>query len=337
MLPNRARIDVTLSNFVVRDYSESEGSFCRVGRHVVDIDPQHEPNFDLESAAAMLEASGDYKVLRRLMPRPAKRATLANTVRQGLFVDVETTGLDVLHDEIIELAMIPFTYGTDGEIYSVGDAFGQMRQPSKPISPEITALTGITDAMVEGRSIDPDEVAAFAAPAALVIAHNAAFDRRFLERYSDVFTTKPWACSMSEIDWAAEGYEGTKLAYLATGAGFFYERHRATHDCLAAIELLARRHPGSGRTGLQQLLERARTPSWRIWAENSPFDFKDVLKARGYRWNGEGIGGPRAWYVDVSAEQKDAELTFLKLEIYQGEIDLLVRRIDAYDRFSARV
>jgi DNA polymerase-3 subunit epsilon len=39
----------------------------------------------------------------------------------------------------------------------------------------------------------------------------------------------------------------------------------------------------------------------------------------------------------VPADQKDAEVSFLKREIYQGEIDLLVRRVDAYDRFSARV
>jgi DNA polymerase III subunit epsilon len=29
---------------------------------------------------------------------------------------------------------------------------------------------------------------------------------------------------MTQIDWGAEGYAGTKLAYLATAAGFFYER-----------------------------------------------------------------------------------------------------------------
>lgn len=141
---------------------------------------------------------------------------------------------------------------------------------------------------------------------------------------------------MSEIDWAAEGYEGTKLAYLAGGAGFFYERHRATHDCMAAIELLAREHPRSGRTGLAQLLERARTSTYRIWAENSPYDLKDLLKARGYRWNGEGSGLLRAWYIDVADGAKDAEVAFLRSEIYRGEIDLLVRRIDAYDRFSDR-
>jgi DNA polymerase-3 subunit epsilon len=189
---------------------------------------------------------------------------------------------------------------------------------------------------VAGTAIDPAEVGRFAGPAALVVAHNAAFDRKFLERYCETFNTKPWACSMCQVDWAAEGFEGTKLAYLATGAGFFYERHRAAHDCQAAIELLAMTHVGSGRTGLDQLLARARLPTIRIWAENSPFDLKGLLKARGYRWNAEGSGAPKAWYIDVAETDREAELAFLKAEIYRGEIELLTRRIDAYDRFSER-
>jgi DNA polymerase-3 subunit epsilon len=317
--------------------AECAGGLPKSESNLSATTPESHAVGDLEAMAAILERSGAFRVQRKLAPLVARTPPTDVTTRIGLFVDTETTGLDHTRDEIIELAMVPFSYGMDGEIYKVGAAFGKLRQPSKPVPPEITALTGITDAMVEGHSIEPSEIAAFAAPAALVVAHNAAFDRPFLECYCELFTTKPWACSMTEIDWRAEGYEGTKLAYLAMGAGFFYERHRATHDCLAAIELLARHHDGTGRTGLQHLLERARTPSWRVWAENSPFDFKDVLKARGYRWNAEGIGGPRAWYIDVPAEQKDAELSFLQREIYQGEIELLVRRIDAYDRFSARV
>jgi DNA polymerase-3 subunit epsilon len=290
----------------------------------------------LEAMAEALEQSGDYKVLRRLGPRPTRTAPDGVRTRTGLVVDTETTGLDPARDEIIELAMTPFTYGSDGEIYEVGESFQRLRQPSGPIPPEVTAITGIDDAMVEGQVIDAQDVATFAGPAALVIAHNAAFDRKFLERYSEVFNTKPWACSMSEVDWAAEGFEGTKLAYLAAGAGFFYERHRATHDCLATIELLARRLPVSGETGLSKLLARARAPSWRIWAENSPYDLKDVLKARGYRWNGEGSGAPRSWFIDVPMDARAAEEAFLREEVYQGDIDLLVRRIDAYDRFSDR-
>ena len=37
-----------------------------------------------------------------------------------------------------------------------------------------------------------------------------------------------------------------------------------------------------------------------------------------------------------TAAERDAELAFLKAEIYRGEIELLVRRIDAHDRFSDR-
>jgi len=303
---------------------------------LTNVDPQTDCVADLEVMAAALERSGAYKVLRRLVPMEPIEPPLGVVTRQGLFVDTETTGLDPARDEIIELAMVPFTYGLDGQIFSVGEPFQALREPSKPIPLEVAAITGIDDAMVAGKQIEPVDVTRFVAPASLVVAHNAAFDRKFLERFCETFNTKPWACSMSEIDWAAEGYEGTKLAYLASGAGFFYERHRAAHDCLAAIVLLARVHPRSGRTGLAQLLERARAPSFRIWAENSPFDLKDLLKARGYRWNGEGNGAPRAWYIDVADEAREAELAFLKAEVYRGEIDLLVRRVTAYDRFSER-
>lgn len=291
----------------------------------------------LEGLARTLEATGDYRVLRRLKPRPRVIPPSGTPVRLGLMVDVETTGLDPQRDEIIELAMTPFTYGLDGAVLSVEDGFQALRQPSEPITPEIIAITGITNDMVAGQVIDPAEVARFAAPASLIIAHNAAFDRRFLERFSEVFTTKPWACSFSQIDWAAEGFEGAKLGYLAQAAGFFYDRHRAMNDCLAAIELLAMRLSRSGVTGLSLLLDGARTVTWRIWAENSPFDLKDVLKARGYRWNGDPGPQPRAWYIDVPEAQREAELRFLRTEIYRYEADPPIRRIDAYDRFSDRI
>jgi DNA polymerase III epsilon subunit-like protein len=131
--------------------------------------------------------------------------------------------------------------------------------------------------MVAGQQIDPDEVSEFAGRADLVVAHNASFDRRFLERFCPPFCAKPWACSMAEIDWAAEGFEGTKLAYLAAGFGFFFDRHRAANDCLAAVELLSQTLPRSGvgdracvRGGFRnrKLADRAKarrlaSPRWR--------------------------------------------------------------------------
>src|ERR1700709_1784408 len=114
------------------------------------------------------EQTGAYRVLRRLAPLAAREPPPGVRIRQGLFVDTETTGLDPARDEIIELAMVPFTYGLDGQVYAVGEPFQQLREPSKPIPAEITAITGIDDAMVAGKRIDPDEVAHAAAPASLV-------------------------------------------------------------------------------------------------------------------------------------------------------------------------
>ncbi|SJM62642.1 DNA polymerase III epsilon subunit [Brevundimonas diminuta 3F5N] len=290
----------------------------------------------LEAMAEQLEQSGEYRVLRKLSPGLVVEASDGGPVRRGLYVDVETTGLDPEKDEIIELAMVPFTYGSDGRITEVGEAFEGLRQPAEPIPAHITAITGIDDTMVAGRSIDSEEVARFAGQADLIIAHNAAFDRRFLERFCPVFVTKPWACSMTQIDWGDEGHEGVKLAYLAMGVGFFYDGHRAVHDCAAGIALLASKLPRSGERALARLLERARAPTWRIWAEGAPFDLKDVLKARGYRWNAEGLGGPKAWFTDVSEADKAEELDFLARDIGLGDREPLVRRVSAYDRFSER-
>lgn len=291
---------------------------------------------ELEAMAEALAASGHYRIQRRLQPRPKLKTPEGIELKQALFVDVETTGLDHQSDEIIELAMVPFTYGPDGHIYEVKEPFQRFNQPSKPISPEITRLTGITDEMVAGHVIDPAQVEQFAQDAVLVIAHNASFDRRFIEKLAPGFAHKGWACSQSQIDWGAEGMEGTRLSYLVAGAGYFYDKHRAVNDCLAAIELLAASMPISSGTGLGQLLANARKPTWRIWAENAPFDLKDVLKARGYRWNPDGTPFPKAWFIDVSDDDLSAELSFLEKDIYQREIQLLTRKIDAFNRFSDR-
>jgi DNA polymerase-3 subunit epsilon len=190
--------------------------------------------------------------------------------------------------------------------------------------------------MVAGQSIDPAEVVSFLEAAALIVAHNARFDRRFAERFCETFVTRPWACSMSEVNWAEEGFEGTRLGYLAMHCGLFFDGHRAVHDCEATLEILARPLPKSGVTGLARLLHNARQPTCRIWAVEAPFECKDRLKARGYRWNGDGKGQPRAWYVDVPELLQEEELRFLRQEIYGREVTLPEQRITAYDRFSER-
>ena len=293
---------------------------------------------DHEDLARTLDETGDYRVLRRLKHHQHVNAPDGTETKLAIFLDLETTGLDPERDEIIELAMVPFRYSNDGRIFEVHEAFDELREPNSGTIPEeITRITGITDEMVRGKTINSERVAEIAAPAALIIAHNANFDRKFAEKAFDVFSTKAWACSMTQIPWKQELFEGMKLEYLSMKSGFFYDAHRAETDCHAGVELLSKPLPQSGTLALQALLEEARTPTCRVWAENAPFDFKDMLKARGYRWNDGNDGRPKSWYGDIQETELEDELRYLRSEIYQREVDVSVVRISAFDRFSVRV
>ena len=94
--------------------------------------------------------------------------------------------------------------------------------------------------------------------------------------------------------------------------------------------------PKSGDLVLKTLLNNARLKSYRIWALGSPFESKDLLKNRGYRWPGDN-GKHRSWYIDVDEESKEQELKYLKEEIFKMDIDLPIDSITAFNRFSERI
>lgn len=293
-------------------------------------------NIDPADLAAILEKSPNYRVLRRLMPRTERTAGDAPSVKTGILLDVETTGLDTARHEVIELGMVKFAYLSDGTITGIVDVFSALNQPSTPIPPDISELTGITDATVAGHRIDPDAVAAFAADSVIVVAHNAHFDRKFAERYWPVFQHKAWGCSATEVEWRKHGFDGSRLGYLLAGVGLFHQAHRAVDDCHALLEVLASELPGAGRSALAVLLERARRKTSRIWAEQSPFDLKDELKKRGYRWSDGADGRPKSWYTDVDEQEAADEIDFLRKAIYLRDVDPRVQSVSAFNRFSAR-
>lgn len=296
-------------------------------------------DIDLEAAAQALDASADYRVVRRYVRQSqyASPASDDTTIRTGIYLDTETTGFDADSCKIIELAMIKFEFSSDGRIYRLMEEFDQFNDPGGPIPPEIVALTGITDDMVKGQRIDADEVAAFIAGTAIVVAHNAAFDRAFVEGHLSGFDALPWGCSASQVEWREAGFESRKLEYLAYRQGFFYEGHRAISDCLAGVHLLAQPLPGTNGNAFARLLANARATSVRIYAAGSPFETKDILRQRGYRWNPGDNGHPKAWYIDIDADQQDAEQAWLQDNVFRRQVQLPIQKITPFNRFSPRI
>ena len=288
---------------------------------------------DFEQLAATLSANPDFKVLRRLKPRKDLAPAPDHPLAKGVVIDTETTSLDVDTGNIIEIGLVAFEYDpVTGQPIRVLGAYGGLEDPGHPLSPEITEITGITDTMVAGQRIDDDRVAALVDKASIVIAHNADFDRPFLENRFPVFSDLPWGCSLSDIDWFAEKLGSRKLDYIAYQMGFFFGAHRAEEDCQALLEILARPLPVSGHPGLKSLLDRLPEVGYTVYAINSPFATKDALKARRYRWDNEG----KVWYRTLAGtEAFNEEVAWLKATVYGGRSARIeVEERDARARFS---
>jgi DNA polymerase-3 subunit epsilon len=297
-------------------------------------------DFDqIEKTARTLEANDDFRVLRRIGPSSSWRLRQGNGAnRKGLYVDVETTGLDLESDEIIEVALLPFEYDLNtGHILRVCEdlALNNFCDPGIPIPAETSQIHGITDDMVAGKSVDEPTLKQLVSHADLLIAHNAAFDRPMLERVWPCFEDKAWACSLVDINWRSEGFGAGKLDYLLMQQGWFFDGHRALSDCIAGIFLLNLPLPQSNDPAMHSLLKNARKQHFCIRAVGAPFEMKDSLRKRGYRWDPGDPTREKSWWTIV--EDEKAELAWLQKNIYERDVQLPIKSIQPSDRFSKRI
>lgn len=242
-----------------------------------------------------------------------RRVELENeNSRIALILDTETTGIDRQNDDIIEIALRQFCFDRiSAKVLWIGDAYCELNDTEKEISAEVEKITGLTKDKLRGKSIDWEIVDRLLDSAALVIAHNAAFDRQFLDRYSKTSQKKIWACSFTQIDWS--DFPVAKQTILALLHGFFYDSHRALNDIDALLHLL--QFPSVSKKDqsfLSELLENARKQYCLIRALKAPKERKDKLKARGYFWNPTEYH----WFKKVPKDQTKSERSFLENEIY---------------------
>ena len=157
-------------------------------------------------------------------------------------VDVETTGWAPEQAEITEIGAVRLSGS------QLTGEFASLVRPAGPIPADITALTGITDAMVRRAPLAGPALRAFLAFAGdcVLVAHNAPFDVGFLTA----------ACAATGIRWPSVAVLDTAVlarllltadevpdCRLATLADHFAARtapcHRALPDAKATADVLA--------------------------------------------------------------------------------------------------
>ena len=201
--------------------------------------------------------------------------------------DTETTGLDVVNDQIIEVGVV--LWDTERKkpmrTYSAMVAYIE-----KPLDPKITELTGITTEDLAQWGSSPQKVLQqcllMFAQAKVVVAHNGnLFDRPMFEHncarheLPEISKDILWVDTSCDIEFPAH-ISTRKLTHLAAEHGFVNPfQHRALFDVLTMLKV-ADLYPWD------KTLEWAKTPNLVVQGV-STYHQREVVKRQGYRWEGE--------------------------------------------------
>lgn len=247
----------------------------------------------------------------------------------AVFLDVETTGTDPDHHEVIQIAMLPVWIDPETrEITGQRAPMSRYQQPSAPLSKEIKEITGLNDDLLAGKEIDWTRVAAFLSQCKWVIAHNARFDYRFvaasLRRAGLEMPESVWCCSMDHVSWPGLTGRSSSLQLLGFWHGFWFNGHNAARDVEALYTIFK-----SNDEAMDLLLHRAAQPDFRVYAAGSRYEENSLLKERSYKWDPEA----RCWWTS-QPNRVEAEVEAVWLDQNLSQVEPQVVEVPAAQRFA---
>ncbi|MDD3232090.1 MAG: 3'-5' exonuclease [Clostridia bacterium] len=123
------------------------------------------------------------------MIREHKGSSKIELVNSYIVLDIETTGLDLVYDEIIEIGALKVVNG------QIVETFSELVRPNNKISQFISSLTGITNEMLDSAQEIDKVLPRFIdfAQNMLIVGHNVNFDINFIYDYTLNVLNKPFA------------------------------------------------------------------------------------------------------------------------------------------------
>lgn len=256
---------------------------------------------------------------------PGKPAFNPNDVFKVAILDIETTGLSEEVHEVIEIGIIVMEMEKDGRILNVLERYNGLQQPKKPIPYHITCITHLTDEDVEGQSIDWDYVNKLIGDVDYVIAHNAPFDRKFVDLHAPNSRETIWGCSYNQINWKKLGHASSKLECLCKDHGFFFQGHRAINDCVGTAYLLQLQPHET--TYFKMIIDEMTKENVKLFVEVS---FKESKYVRSLDWYWDSELRVNWKIVDIGDVTREVEL------VQEGipDANISMRRLRPQDAFK---
>lgn len=219
-----------------------------------------------------------------------------------LGLDFETTGFDFVKDRIIEVGAVLWETETGTPVRMLSTLIKHADLPF--LSPEITRLTGIHQAMLDQHGMLPRrafaDLLSMAESATALAAHNGSrldqpmFEAE-LERLDMSMLPLPWIDTMLDVPFPRH-IATRKLAYLGAEHGFLNPfSHRAVFDVLTMFKILAAYPMGP-------MLDSARQPIVMCVAVGMD-EFAEEPRKRGYHWR----KGQRRWTKNLRQGQAEWE------------------------------
>lgn len=157
--------------------------------------------------------------------------------QQFIVLDLETTGLNPLKDEIIEFGVIRVSLDSNTH-----DTFQTLVKAERKVPQEITYITGITQEMVDREGIElRDALAQFVEfiGELPIVTFNAEFDMGFVysaARKHGIKINNRYTCALKRARRAWPDLPSHRLAYLAEVGKLPNDSpHRALGDCVRAM------------------------------------------------------------------------------------------------------
>lgn len=158
-------------------------------------------------------------------------------IKDYVAFDLETTGLDIENDSIIEIGALKVING------KVTERFMEFVKPGKPISPMITNITGITNEMVDSARPTEDIIRDFVDFCGdyMLLGHNILFDYKFMKKHAMEYGLPFEKMGLDTLRIARKALRHLESKSLGGLCEHYHitnqAAHRAYHDALATAKI----------------------------------------------------------------------------------------------------